>query len=446
MRKHHNKKLSKKIALAWQLPTQLSLFAVVEIQTSFKDPLIIFLHNAFLIRAGELSEVRIALWSKARVPVIIKLVEKSFNERFDRIMSCFRHELICLHVQNRLLGVGHLVGFYFLITPFIAGRNLHLALSQDYLTAAEKLKLAIRIGMKLLALEKAGIYHNDLSDEHILINARGKPFIIDFNLAVIKNFSRFMMIHRSNFYYPKAYLPFSPEFLWAEPNQCHPRTRNYRGVASDQAYAFGYILSKIFIPNGSDRLALLMLLFEAGGAHDHGHLTYQVTRLIACLIHPKPWFRINLSHAVGWLIQTSHKFNEPWSMRHMPAMSLQDKFKVSVETHPKFINGMGRWPKDKKADDEILKIEPIFSILSAPNAHYRVVKRELEYDMSEFFSHVPPLSVVNTYEINCSCIGTITFFRPLQVSNPRQILNQLLTHSPFAEELLSKQGLLIINP
>ena len=71
----------------------------------------------------------------------------------------------------------------YIVADFIAGESLDKRLLEQRLSQRESAELCIAIAAALQHSHQAGVVHRDLKPSNIMIDAAGKPYVMDFGLA-----------------------------------------------------------------------------------------------------------------------------------------------------------------------------------------------------------------------------------------------------------------------
>ncbi|MEM6292540.1 MAG: serine/threonine-protein kinase [Myxococcota bacterium] len=80
--------------------------------------------------------------------------------------------------------VGELDGLVFIAMEFIDGPNVRQWLSEQERRPAEILAVFRGAGRGLFAAHRAGIVHRDFKPDNVLVDAKGRPYVTDFGLAL----------------------------------------------------------------------------------------------------------------------------------------------------------------------------------------------------------------------------------------------------------------------
>ncbi|WP_438044180.1 SUMF1/EgtB/PvdO family nonheme iron enzyme [Sorangium sp. So ce128] len=74
-------------------------------------------------------------------------------------------------------------GFHFFVMEFVSGGDLHQAVLQQRLPAAQVIPLVLRVGDALRAAHAKGLVHRDVKPANILLDPSGEPRLTDFDLV-----------------------------------------------------------------------------------------------------------------------------------------------------------------------------------------------------------------------------------------------------------------------
>ncbi|WP_437509278.1 SUMF1/EgtB/PvdO family nonheme iron enzyme [Sorangium sp. So ce1099] len=74
-------------------------------------------------------------------------------------------------------------GFHFFVMEFVGGGDLHQAILQQRLPAAQVIPLVLRVGDALRAAHAKGLVHRDVKPANILLEPSGEPRLTDFDLV-----------------------------------------------------------------------------------------------------------------------------------------------------------------------------------------------------------------------------------------------------------------------
>ena len=107
----------------------------------------------------------------------------AFIERLKeevRLSRQITHDNVC-----RVHDLGEIRGIHYLSMEWVEGETLRRLLRQTGILELDKaLEIAHEIALALEAAHAKGIIHRDLKPENVMIDARGKIFVMDFGIAV----------------------------------------------------------------------------------------------------------------------------------------------------------------------------------------------------------------------------------------------------------------------
>lgn len=138
------------------------------------------------IAAGGMGEVYRARHSVLAREVAIKIVGAHGGDdaagrrlvREARHASVLSHENICA-----IHDVGLDEGAPFIVMEYVNGRSLHAILREAVPRVRDVLDYAVQIASALAHAHAHGIIHCDLKSSNVVVNAAGKPIVLDFGLA-----------------------------------------------------------------------------------------------------------------------------------------------------------------------------------------------------------------------------------------------------------------------
>ena len=84
----------------------------------------------------------------------------------------------------RFLDAGEVDGIAFVATEFVAGRDLLVWARDAQPSASEILAVAERLAEALAVCHARGVVHRDLSPDNVIVDAEGRPILVDFGLGV----------------------------------------------------------------------------------------------------------------------------------------------------------------------------------------------------------------------------------------------------------------------
>jgi len=125
-------------------------------------------------------------WSLRRF-VALKVVRTSRASRDEQVRRfqttgwavarCRHPNIVPVH------HVGVYKGVHFLTQALVEGRSLHDVLCDGGLDLRASLEILEKVARAAHALHDKGLVHRDLKPDNILVDGRGEPFIVDFDLA-----------------------------------------------------------------------------------------------------------------------------------------------------------------------------------------------------------------------------------------------------------------------
>ncbi len=138
------------------------------------------------LKQGGMADVYLAYDEYTGRAVAIKLVhEQNANialfSREIRIMRALRHP----HILP-LLDAGQWGGYWYLVTPYIAGGTLQDRLEQGPLTLEEAGFVLERLGEAVQYMHEAGIIHCDIKPANVLIDEASHIYLADFGIATLE--------------------------------------------------------------------------------------------------------------------------------------------------------------------------------------------------------------------------------------------------------------------
>ena len=148
-----------------------------------------------LLGAGGMGEVYEAFDTRLERSVALKFLKQSDDaEKLRR----FRQEAKAVSALNHpniltIYEVGNYADYHFIVSELVVGKNLRDVITNEKLTLAEILDIAVQIGNALAAAHHVGIVHRDIKPENIMILPDGYVKVLDFGLAKLigleKNFA-----------------------------------------------------------------------------------------------------------------------------------------------------------------------------------------------------------------------------------------------------------------
>ena len=138
------------------------------------------------LAAGGMGEVYRARHSVLAREVAIKIVGAHVGDeaagrrlvREARHASVLSHENICA-----IHDVGIHEGAPFIVMEYVDGRSLHAILREAVPRVRDVLDYAVQIASALAHAHAHGIIHCDLKSSNVVVNAAGRPIVLDFGLA-----------------------------------------------------------------------------------------------------------------------------------------------------------------------------------------------------------------------------------------------------------------------
>ncbi len=168
--------------------------------------------------------VKVLLPRYALDPTVLSLMQDE-----ARLLSCVRHEAV-VRCQDLLRDAD---GRPMLVMDFLRGRTLSARLREGRLPTPDLIVLARRLAEGLTAIHAAGIIHQDISPDNVILadDSCGAATIIDFGLARRVGTGRDM--HRN--------LDFAGKYSWSSPEQLSGRPAAVD--ARSDLYSLGLMLA-----------------------------------------------------------------------------------------------------------------------------------------------------------------------------------------------------------
>ncbi len=168
--------------------------------------------------------VKVLLPRYALDPTVLTLLQDE-----ARLLACVRHEAV-VRCQDLLRDAD---GRPMLVMDFLRGRTLSARLREGRLDTPELIVLARRLAEGLTAIHAAGIIHQDISPDNVILadDSCGAATIIDFGLARRVGTGRDM--HRN--------LDFAGKYSWSSPEQLSGRPAAVD--ARSDLYSLGLMLA-----------------------------------------------------------------------------------------------------------------------------------------------------------------------------------------------------------
>ena len=226
--------IKKKIEESPWLSQSFAVLPYKKIQDNDFQDILLFTYNMFFLGEGYFSKVQVGLILKTRQLYAIKLehslrfLQKKHKKLYPRrsyggvfyysrqsnwstyreeyvalLRNGFATEKLALEKQGEKIVSGKYKGRFFLGATYSHNASLEEILSKQYLNLFERLELGIKLFLAAKKLIEKGIYHGDLSLQHIRLKSNGDVFFIDFNSATF-NGSNNALWDCSNIFYPSA--------------------------------------------------------------------------------------------------------------------------------------------------------------------------------------------------------------------------------------------------
>jgi serine/threonine protein kinase len=147
-------------------------------------------HYRILSKLGEggMGEVFLALDTKLDRKVALKFLPPHFASDPEALERFKREARSAAALQHPNIVTIHEIGEHedrhFIVMAYIEGALLSDLIASDDLTIEKALYITLRLADALGEAHKAGIVHRDLKPDNILIDANGRPHVLDFGLAV----------------------------------------------------------------------------------------------------------------------------------------------------------------------------------------------------------------------------------------------------------------------
>jgi serine/threonine protein kinase/Tol biopolymer transport system component len=140
-----------------------------------------------LLGRGGMGEVYLALDTKLRRKVALKLLPAQFTDDSDRIRR-FEQEARAASALSHphiitIYEIGESAGIRFIATEYIEGDTLRHLVKDKPLELRPALDIAEQIASALHAAHAAGILHRDIKPENIMVRPDGYVKVLDFGLA-----------------------------------------------------------------------------------------------------------------------------------------------------------------------------------------------------------------------------------------------------------------------
>ena len=136
---------------------------------------------------GGMGQVYLAVDTRLRRKVAIKLLPASYTNDADRIMR-FEQEAQTASALNHpnivtIHEIGRSDSLQFISTEFIDGATLREHLNNSRMPVTEVLEVAAQVASALQAAHDAGIIHRDIKPENLMVRRDGIVKVLDFGLA-----------------------------------------------------------------------------------------------------------------------------------------------------------------------------------------------------------------------------------------------------------------------
>ena len=136
---------------------------------------------------GGMGQVYLAVDTRLRRKVAIKLLPASYTNDADRIMR-FEQEAQTASALNHpnivtIHEIGRSDSLQFISTEFIDGTTLREHLNNTRMSVTEVLEVAAQVASALQAAHDAGIIHRDIKPENLMVRRDGIVKVLDFGLA-----------------------------------------------------------------------------------------------------------------------------------------------------------------------------------------------------------------------------------------------------------------------
>jgi len=140
-----------------------------------------------LLGTGGMGEVYLASDTRLDRKVALKLLPTEFTQDEDRVRR-FIHEAKAASALNHpniitIYEIGQAQGTHYIATEFIDGQTLRQRMTNERMSLALALDLAIQTAAALAAAHGAGITHRDIKPENVMLRRDGIVKVLDFGLA-----------------------------------------------------------------------------------------------------------------------------------------------------------------------------------------------------------------------------------------------------------------------
>jgi len=142
------------------------------------------------IGEGGMGVVYLAEDTKLKRQVALKVLPSEVASIQDRLKR-FRHEAEAVAALNHpgvvtIFSVEDAEGVHFLTMEFVEGKDLGSLITPRGLKIDDLLEIAVRLADALGAAHEKGIVHRDLKPANIMITDAGRPKLLDFGLAKLR--------------------------------------------------------------------------------------------------------------------------------------------------------------------------------------------------------------------------------------------------------------------
>lgn len=140
-----------------------------------------------LLGAGGMGEVYLALDSRLKRKVALKLLPARFHLSEERVRR-FEREALAASALNHpniltIYEIGESRGAHFIATEYVEGETLRQWVKARKPSLTEILKLTEQIAGALAVAHDAGVIHRDIKPENVMVRTDGLVKVLDFGLA-----------------------------------------------------------------------------------------------------------------------------------------------------------------------------------------------------------------------------------------------------------------------
>jgi eukaryotic-like serine/threonine-protein kinase len=143
-----------------------------------------------LLGRGGMGEVHLALDTRLRRKVAVKLLPAEFTTQPERVRR-FAQEARAASALNHpniitIYEIGESEATHYIVTEYVEGQTLRqrlAATAHGRLSLAEALEVVVQIAAALSAAHEAGITHRDIKPENVMVRHDGIVKVLDFGLA-----------------------------------------------------------------------------------------------------------------------------------------------------------------------------------------------------------------------------------------------------------------------